>query len=120
MVGRMSELPSSARSEGAADCFSVIVRVQMLAELEEIISYKDHAAEPDRQATQRQTWQKRLVSHRALLMTDYTGAREMWKFGSGFCRSDRLFLRPTKISIRGSTLPTCVERLIGSVWLKRL
>ena len=38
---------------------SVVVRVQMLAELEEIISYKGHADEPDRQATQRRTWQKR-------------------------------------------------------------
>ena len=31
----------------------------MLAELEEIISYKDHADEPDRQETQRKTWSKR-------------------------------------------------------------
>jgi FKBP12-rapamycin complex-associated protein len=31
----------------------------MLAELEEIISYKDHAEEPERQATQRKTWSKR-------------------------------------------------------------
>jgi len=33
----------------------------MLAELEEIISYKDHADEPERQATQRMTWSKRYV-----------------------------------------------------------
>jgi FKBP12-rapamycin complex-associated protein len=38
---------------------SVVVRVQMLAELEEIISYKGHVEEPDRQATQRRTWHKR-------------------------------------------------------------
>ena len=38
---------------------STIVRIQMLAELEEIISYKDHADEPDRQATQRKTWSAR-------------------------------------------------------------
>jgi FKBP12-rapamycin complex-associated protein len=38
---------------------STIVRIQMLAELEEIISYKDHAEEPERQATQRKTWSKR-------------------------------------------------------------
>lgn len=33
----------------------------MLAELEEIIAYKDHADEPARQEMQRQTWKKRLV-----------------------------------------------------------
>jgi FKBP12-rapamycin complex-associated protein len=31
----------------------------MLSELEEVISYKDHMDEPERQATQRLTWQKR-------------------------------------------------------------
>lgn len=38
---------------------SVIVRVQMLAELEEIIQYKDLAEEPHRQATMRKTWNNR-------------------------------------------------------------
>jgi hypothetical protein len=38
---------------------SVIVRVQMLAELEEVIVYKDRMDDPERQATQRLTWQKR-------------------------------------------------------------
>lgn len=40
---------------------SVIVRVQMLAELEEVITYKDRMDDPERQATQRLTWQKRYV-----------------------------------------------------------
>lgn len=39
--------------------FSTVVRIQMLAELEEIIAYKDHADEPARQEMQRQTWKKR-------------------------------------------------------------
>lgn len=40
---------------------SVIIRVQMLAELEEVITYKDRMDDPERQATQRLTWQKRYV-----------------------------------------------------------
>ncbi|CAG8464548.1 8437_t:CDS:10, partial [Paraglomus occultum] len=40
--------------------YSVVVRVQMLAELEEIITYKQFADQPDRQATIRKTWTKRL------------------------------------------------------------
>jgi FKBP12-rapamycin complex-associated protein len=31
----------------------------MLSELEEIIQYKDHADEPERQATMRKTWHSR-------------------------------------------------------------
>ena len=41
--------------------YSVVVRVQMLAELEEVIVYKDRMDDPERQATQRLTWQKRYV-----------------------------------------------------------
>lgn len=36
-----------------------MVRAQMLSELEEIISYKQSADQPDRQATMRRTWMKR-------------------------------------------------------------
>ena len=38
---------------------SVIVRAQMLSELEEIIAYKQFADQPERQATIRRTWMKR-------------------------------------------------------------
>lgn len=38
---------------------SIMVRAQMLSELEEIISYKQSADQPDRQATMRRTWMKR-------------------------------------------------------------
>ena len=47
--------------------FSVVVRVQMLAELEEIITYKQYADQPDRQATIRKTWMKRYI----LIFTNY-------------------------------------------------
>ncbi|KAG6845015.1 hypothetical protein H0H87_001536 [Tephrocybe sp. NHM501043] len=40
--------------------FSVMVRAQMLSELEEIISYKQYADQPERQQTMRKTWMKRL------------------------------------------------------------
>ncbi|CAG8550536.1 9156_t:CDS:10, partial [Ambispora leptoticha] len=40
--------------------YNVVVRVQMLAELEEIITYKQFADQPDRQATIRKTWMTRL------------------------------------------------------------
>lgn len=38
---------------------SVVVRVQMLAELEEIIDYKKNNDQPERQALIRKTWMKR-------------------------------------------------------------
>ncbi|KAG8682008.1 phosphatidylinositol kinase- protein kinase tor1, partial [Ceratobasidium sp. 395] len=40
--------------------YSVIIRIQMLSELEEIIRYKQLSEQPDRQATMRKTWMKRL------------------------------------------------------------
>lgn len=40
--------------------YSVIVRVQMLAELEEIITYKSNQNNPAKQETMRRTWTKRL------------------------------------------------------------
>ncbi len=38
---------------------STMVRAQMLSELEEIVNYKQHADQPDRQAGMRKTWMKR-------------------------------------------------------------
>ena len=40
---------------------SVVVRVQMLSELEEIITYKQNVDQPDRQATIQNTWMRRYV-----------------------------------------------------------
>jgi FKBP12-rapamycin complex-associated protein len=50
-----------------AHAISVVIRVQMLSELEEIIAYKDHADQPERQATQRKTWQRRFASRKVVL-----------------------------------------------------
>lgn len=41
------------------DISSVMVRAQMLSELEEIIAYKQYADQPERQATMKKTWMKR-------------------------------------------------------------
>src|SRR5690606_37946587 len=41
--------------------YGVIVRVQMLAELEEIITYKQSENNPAKQETMRKTWTKRLL-----------------------------------------------------------
>ncbi|TRM60259.1 armadillo-type protein [Schizophyllum amplum] len=46
--------------EGYGRSYNIMVRAQMLSELEEIITYKQHADQPDRQTTMRKTWMKRL------------------------------------------------------------
>jgi len=62
---------------------SVVVRVQMLSELEEVISYKDHMDEPERQATQRATWQKRYACCLGdVLIPDWMDVNAMSKSGS--------------------------------------
>ncbi|KAI9699935.1 MAG: phosphatidylinositol kinase- protein kinase tor1 [Bogoriella megaspora] len=51
---------SALLGESYNRAYSVIVRLQMLAELEEIITYKQSNDNPDRQESMRQTWTKRL------------------------------------------------------------
>jgi len=48
-------------SESYSRAYNIVVRVQMMAELEEIISYKRYENQPDRQATIRKTWMKRVL-----------------------------------------------------------
>ncbi|EXX76507.1 Tor2p [Rhizophagus irregularis DAOM 197198w] len=85
--------------------YNVVVRVQMLAELEEIITYKQYADQPDRQATIRKTWMKRLkgcqrnvdvwqqiLKVRTLVISPKENM-EMWIKFANLCRkSDRLEL----------------------------
>ncbi|BFZ53909.1 phosphatidylinositol kinase-related protein kinase tor1 [Savitreella phatthalungensis] len=85
--------------------YSVVVRVQMLAELEEIIAYKQSKDSPDRQATMRKTWMKRLkgcqrnvevwqrmLKVRALVISPEENM-EMWIKFANLCRkSGRLGL----------------------------
>ncbi|RKF83441.1 Serine/threonine-protein kinase tor2 [Golovinomyces cichoracearum] len=52
---------SALVSESYNRAYTVVVRVQMLAELEEIIVYKQSNNNPAKQATMRMTWEKRLL-----------------------------------------------------------
>ncbi|GMK56480.1 hypothetical protein CspeluHIS016_0303200 [Cutaneotrichosporon spelunceum] len=103
--------------ESYGRAYDVIVRVQMLSELEEIISYKDHADQPERQATQRETWHKRLagcqrdvevwqriLQVRSLVLTP-SEDMETWISFADLCRvSDRLNLaEKTLTSLVGSS-----------------
>lgn len=89
----------------------------MLSELEEIISYKDHADQPERQATQRNTWHKRLegcqrdvevwqriLQVRSLVLTP-SEDMDTWIHFADLCRvSDRLNLaEKTLTSLVGSS-----------------
>ncbi|KAF9582493.1 phosphatidylinositol kinase- protein kinase tor1, partial [Lunasporangiospora selenospora] len=48
-------------SESYSRAYDTVVRVQMMAELEEIITYRRYKEEPHRQAIIRKTWTKRLI-----------------------------------------------------------
>ncbi|KAI5290740.1 phosphatidylinositol kinase- protein kinase tor1 [Ascosphaera acerosa] len=52
---------SALLGESYNRAYNVVVRVQMLAELEEIITYKQAAGDPERQASMRATWTRRLL-----------------------------------------------------------
>ncbi|KAI6886965.1 TOR1 phosphatidylinositol 3-kinase, partial [Hortaea werneckii] len=89
---------SALLGESYTRAYSVIVRVQMLAELEEIITYKQHADDPDKQERMRDTWTKRLkgcqrnvevwqrmLKVRALVITPQENIEMYIKFAS-ICR----------------------------------
>jgi FKBP12-rapamycin complex-associated protein len=52
---------SALVSESYNRAYTVVVRVQMLAELEELITYKQSNNNPGKQETMRRTWEKRLL-----------------------------------------------------------
>ncbi len=52
---------SALVSESYNRAYTVVVRVQMLAELEELIVYKQSHSNPAKQETMRRTWEKRLL-----------------------------------------------------------
>ncbi|KAK2626869.1 hypothetical protein QTJ16_004044 [Diplocarpon rosae] len=52
---------SALVSESYNRAYTVVVRVQMLAELEELVIYKQSSINPAKQETMRQTWEKRLL-----------------------------------------------------------
>lgn len=52
---------SALVSESYTRAYAVVVRVQMLAELEELITYKQSDSNPAKQVTMRRTWEARLL-----------------------------------------------------------
>jgi len=89
---------SALLGESYTRAYSVIVRVQMLAELEEIITYKQHANDAEKQMRMRETWTKRLkgcqrnaevwqrmLKVRALVITPQENIEMYIKFAS-ICR----------------------------------
>lgn len=114
---------SALVGESYTRAYSVIVRVQMLAELEEIITYKQSQDQPERQEVMRRTWTKRLkgcqrnvevwqrmLKVRALVISP-TENMDMWIKFSNLCRkSGRIGLAEKSLN---SLLPT--NQTIGTV-----
>ncbi|KJX99355.1 phosphatidylinositol 3-kinase like protein [Zymoseptoria brevis] len=110
---------SALLGESYTRAYSVIVRVQMLAELEEIITYKQHANDPDKRERMRATWTKRLkgcqrqvevwqrmLKVRALVITPQENTEMYIKFASICRKAQRGGLAEKSLnSLLGSTGP---------------
>jgi FKBP12-rapamycin complex-associated protein len=96
---------SALVSESYNRAYSVVVRVQMLAELEELIVYKQSNNNPAKQETMRKTWETRLMGcqrnvevwHRmlklrALVITPKENMQMMIKFANLCRKSGRIGL----------------------------
>ena len=109
---------SALLGESYNRAYSVVVRVQMLAELEEIITYKKSENDPIKQATMRDTWTRRLkgcqrpvdvwqrmLKVRALVVTPKENS-DMWIKFANLCRkSGRIGLAEKSLS--------SLQRLVG-------
>jgi len=98
--------------ESYTRAYGTVVRVQMLAELEEIITYKKNTENPERQATMRETWTKRLkgcqpnidvwqrmLKVRALVLTPKENL-DMWIKFANLCRkSGRIGLAEKSLAL---------------------
>lgn len=102
---------SALLGESYTRAYSVIVRVQMLAELEEIITYKQHANDLDKQGRMRETWTKRLkgcqrnvevwqrmLKVRALVITPQENVEMYIKFASICRKAQRIGLAEKSLS----------------------
>ncbi|KAF8216580.1 phosphatidylinositol 3-kinase [Mycena galopus ATCC 62051] len=90
---------TSFTGDGYGRSYNVMVRAQLLSELEEIIAYKKYADQPERQKTMRATWMKRLdgcqpdveVWQRVLqvrtLVINPESDPDMWIKFANLCRS---------------------------------
>ncbi|KAL1915020.1 uncharacterized protein VTP21DRAFT_7725 [Calcarisporiella thermophila] len=114
-------------SESYNRAYNVIVRIQMLAELEEIIAYKRNAYQPERQAVTRKTWMKRLkgtqrsvevwqriLKVRALVISPQEDMA-MWIKFANLCRKNGRFSRAEKtlMNILGND-PALIEDPIST------
>ncbi|KAK4695205.1 serine/threonine-protein kinase mTOR, partial [Lecanoromycetidae sp. Uapishka_2] len=98
--------------ESYTRAYGTVVRVQMLAELDEIIIYKKSAENPEKQATMRDTWTKRLkgcqpnidvwqrmLKVRALVLTPKENL-DMWIKFANLCRkSGRIGLAEKSLAL---------------------
>ncbi|PSR71034.1 hypothetical protein PHLCEN_2v13082 [Hermanssonia centrifuga] len=102
---------TSLVGESYGRSYNTMVRAQMLSELEEIISYKQHADQPERQQTMRKTWMKRLqgcqpdvevwqriLQVRALVLSPEDDAVTWIKFANLCRKSERMFLAEKTIN----------------------
>lgn len=103
---------SALLGESYNRAYGVVVRVQMLAELEEIITYKKSEGNPVKQATMRTTWTRRLkgcqrnievwqrmLKVRALVITPNENI-DMWIKFANLCRkSGRIGLAEKSLSL---------------------
>lgn len=108
--------------------YQVIVRVQMLAELEEIIFYKKSEGDPEKQAAMRQTWTTRLkgcqrnvevwqrmLKVRALVVSPNENVEMHIKFANLCRKSGRVGLaEKTLESLHRSNIDPSSKSLIGT------
>ncbi|KAL2372816.1 hypothetical protein RJ035_003649 [Blastomyces gilchristii] len=117
---------SALLGESYNRAYNVVVRVQMLAELEEIITYKQNANDPEKQEAMKETWNKRLLGCqqnvevwqrmlkvRALVVSPRENL-DMWIKFANLCRkSNRMGLADRSLSSlesgEGSDQPTPPE-----------
>ncbi|KAF8749146.1 Atypical PIKK FRAP protein kinase, partial [Rhizoctonia solani] len=70
--------------------YSVIIRIQMLSELEEIIRYKQLSEQPDKQATMRKTWMNRVSAEYRNLAACATSSHSRASAGPGHAYVDQV------------------------------
>ncbi|KAL8715140.1 MAG: hypothetical protein Q9220_001097 [cf. Caloplaca sp. 1 TL-2023] len=119
---------SALLGESYDRAYKVTVRVQMLAELEEIIAYKKSQGNPEKQATLRQTWTRRLkgcqrnvevwqrmLKIRALVVSPRDNVEMGIKFANLCRKSGRIGLAEKSLEqLHRSNVDTSSNELIGS------
>lgn len=101
---------------------SIVVRVQMLSELEEILDYKSYQdnGQNDKMDTMKKTWMKRHVPAPSVIHTTqtncfagYKAVNQTLKCGNGSYKSGLLFSHPKTTIPCGSNSPTYAGKTTG-------